>query len=117
MVFAISPSPSKRESKKEEEEKEEVKQALTATIKLHSGNVVENGFHEMFFPPMDVDGDLVLHSEWYTTTFCAVIADGYTRKPKYVQALALGVPCLSSRWIENCIKQVPPPITPNSSPA
>jgi hypothetical protein len=102
MVFAISLRSST-----------ETKEMLTRSIVGNSGHVVEDGFHEMFVSPQDVNGDLVLHSEWENTIFCAVIAEAYSRKAKYVQALALGVPCLSSRWIESCIKQVLPPIIPN----
>jgi hypothetical protein len=79
---------------------------LTKAIRTHSGHVVDAGFEELFQPPEDVDGDLVLYPQWEATTFCAVIADGYSRKTKYIQALALGIPCLSSRWVESCIKQV-----------
>ncbi|KAI1615567.1 DNA repair protein RAD9 [Exophiala viscosa] len=34
--------------------------------------------------------------------FTALLTDKHSRKIKYMQALALGVPCLSGRWIEAC---------------
>jgi hypothetical protein len=85
-----------------------VRETLTRTILLHSGNIVEEGFHEMFIP---FQGDLELHSEWTPSTFCAVIAETYSRRPKHMQALALGIPCLASRWIETCINKVHTPIS------
>lgn len=36
--------------------------------------------------------------------FACVIADKYSRRVKFLQALALGIPCLSGKWIEDCIK-------------
>ncbi|KAK7743084.1 radiation sensitive protein rad9 [Diatrype stigma] len=37
------------------------------------------------------------------TGFTALIADGHSRKVKYMQALALGLPCLAPKWITSCI--------------
>ncbi|KAI9682456.1 MAG: hypothetical protein M1829_000248 [Trizodia sp. TS-e1964] len=34
--------------------------------------------------------------------FACLIADKHSRRAKYFQALALGLPCLSGRWIEDC---------------
>lgn len=39
-----------------------------------------------------------------STGFACVIADKYSRRVKFLQALALGIPCLSGRWIDDCIK-------------
>ncbi|KAF2091046.1 hypothetical protein K490DRAFT_62377 [Saccharata proteae CBS 121410] len=35
--------------------------------------------------------------------FTALISDSHSRRAKYMQALALGLPCLSARWIRDCI--------------
>lgn len=35
--------------------------------------------------------------------FTALIADEHSRKAKYIQALALGLPCLAPRWITTCV--------------
>jgi hypothetical protein len=99
MVFAISMASSSKATEK-------TKETLTDTIIAHNGHVVEEGLDEMFEIAEDVEGDLVLKSEFSSTTFCAVIADVYSRKVKYLQALALGIPCLATKWIECCIKQV-----------
>ena len=90
------------------------RETLTKAVLMHNGHVVEDGLHEIFHTPDDVDGELVVCDEWAQSTFCAVIADGYSRKTKYLQALALGIPCLSSKWIDNCIRQVLIPLS--SSP-
>lgn len=82
------------------------RETLTKAVRMHNGHVVEDGLDGIFHDPDDVDGQLVIFDEWTSSTFCAVIADGYSRKTKYLQALALGMPCLSSRWIDNCIRQV-----------
>ena len=37
--------------------------------------------------------------------FACVIADKYSRRVKFLQALALGIPCLAGRWVEDCIKK------------
>ncbi|KAL8745123.1 MAG: hypothetical protein Q9190_002706 [Brigantiaea leucoxantha] len=37
--------------------------------------------------------------------FTCVLADTHSRSAKYIQALALGIPCLSSRWILDCISR------------
>lgn len=96
MVFAVS-----LDSSREEE-----RTTFVQSILSNSGRVLVDGLHQMFQPPQDVEGDLVLESEWSQMTFCAVIASEYSRKVKYLQALALGVPCLSVRWVDICIKQV-----------
>jgi len=37
--------------------------------------------------------------------FTAVIAPVHSRRAKFLQALALGLPCLANRWIDDCIKK------------
>lgn len=51
----------------------------------------------------DNDGDLRLTEHAKTLGFVAFIGDTYSRKSKFLQALALGLPCLSSFWIRRCI--------------
>lgn len=51
----------------------------------------------------DKDGDLRLTEHAKTLDFVAFIGDTYSRKSKFLQALALGLPCLSSFWIRRCI--------------
>ena len=51
----------------------------------------------------DQGGDLRLTEHAKTLGFVAFIGDTYSRKSKFLQALALGLPCLSSFWIRRCI--------------
>ncbi|RPB26689.1 hypothetical protein L211DRAFT_866183 [Terfezia boudieri ATCC MYA-4762] len=37
--------------------------------------------------------------------FACVIADKCSRRVKFLQALALGIPCLAGRWVDDCIKE------------
>jgi len=37
------------------------------------------------------------------TGFTCLLADKHCRMAKYIQALALGIPCLSTRWIQDCV--------------
>ena len=105
MVFAISLTQPPKSSSAATS-----KETFTQLIITNSGYVADEGLHDIFLLPDDVDGALILKPEFADTTFCAVIADGHSRKAKYLQALALGIPCLACRWIESCIQQVPPPL-------
>lgn len=98
MVFAVSggTSSSSRGNSKE---------SLSEMIAAHGGRVVEDGLHDLFDPSAGA-GALTLKPEFEGTTFCAVLADEFSRRVKYLQALALGLPCLATKWIEHCVKQV-----------
>lgn len=37
--------------------------------------------------------------------FTALIADRHSRRAKYMQALALGLPCVHPRWLRDCVAQ------------
>ena len=99
MVFAISGGSSSSRTRGNP------KESLSEMIAAHGGRVVEDGLHDLFDPIGEVD-DLALKPEFAGTTFCAVLADEYSRRVKYLQALALGLPCLATKWIEHCVKQV-----------
>ncbi|KAF8475624.1 hypothetical protein BDZ91DRAFT_710025 [Kalaharituber pfeilii] len=108
------------------------KRAITAKILAHGGRILDRGFDEMFKPlggtkhrsmtsnptssdtekDMDSDADVngsdeglkpLLDTE--EVGFACVIADKYCRRVKFLQALALGIPCLSGKWIEDCVKK------------
>jgi hypothetical protein len=58
------------------------------------------------FPPTvsyKQKGELVPGPAARDLSFVAFIGNHYTRKSKFVQALALGFPCLSSRWVMDCV--------------
>lgn len=75
----------------------------------NGGLLLEDGFDSLFesFSPADPlvfdSGNLSLSDLGKSLKFASVIADDYSRKTKYIQALALGLPCISWRWVRCCI--------------
>lgn len=76
------------------------------------GTVLHDGFQELFqtLPPMtaidatsDDNTDLALSQRGLEGGFTALVADAHSRKAKYMQALALGLPCLAQQWITACL--------------
>ncbi|EAA31374.3 hypothetical protein NCU08879 [Neurospora crassa OR74A] len=121
MAFAIS-FQSKRtgESTDQYNARMETATSIEKRIKQAGGRILDNGFDELFepipiqpatsaskneghtsSPPSDVD--LPLNSTGRDTGFTALIADGHSRKVKYMQALGLGLPILASRWVITCL--------------
>ncbi|KFZ05320.1 hypothetical protein V501_08465 [Pseudogymnoascus sp. VKM F-4519 (FW-2642)] len=98
--------------------------AVTRLIKSHGGRLLD-GFNDLFtdgptsllttpstatkqpLPPLKHKqkqiGELALAPGAQELGFVAFIGDHYTRKSKFVQALALGLPCLSGRWVTTCV--------------
>lgn len=74
------------------------KSSLTHLIRINGGMVLQDGFHELFAS----DG-ITPKPNYGALGFTALIADRHSRKEKYMQALALNLPCLSGRWIESCL--------------
>ena len=110
MVFAVSYV-----------EKEDVKSRVTKLIVENGGRILKDGFNELFefpssIPPATPSKSLAVdqntsgekkfrlapHAE--NVGFACLIADRHSRREKYMQALALNLPCLSGRWIEDCIR-------------
>ncbi|MCJ1365770.1 hypothetical protein MMC16_004895 [Acarospora aff. strigata] len=103
MVFAITYGDNEQE-----------KQRVIRHIKLNSGRVVQDGFHELFHLPHlepaastnnegSNDTPLCLKPDAAQLGFACVIADGHSRRKKHLQALALGLPSLAGRWVEDCV--------------
>ncbi|KAK4975695.1 radiation sensitive protein rad9 [Elasticomyces elasticus] len=109
MVFAVT-------YVSNEDEKNRVMQAITS----NGGRILEQGFHEMFHTPEmygaaspsnkhspatrkdNVEGKdqtLRLTDSARDYGFVALIADKHSRRAKYMQALALNLPCLSGLWV------------------
>jgi hypothetical protein len=94
------------------------KEAVSRVIKANGGRVLEVGFHELFEQgPVGTalssqgrsrsdpaSGNLVLKEEAKQLGFVALITDSHSRSTKYLQALALNVPCLHLRWIEDSLR-------------
>jgi DNA repair protein RAD9 len=108
MVFALSYG-----------DNDEAKSRITKMILDNDGSILKDGFNELFelpwhaplttptkspAPGANCDNDqfrLAANAE--EVGFACLIADKHSRRPKYMQALALNIPCLSDRWIEDCI--------------
>lgn len=84
MVFAVSYEDADR------------RRGLNSLIWTNGGRIVgDDGFGEIFEPD-----SMALKPKYAASAFTALLADKHSRKPKYLQALALGLPCLSGQWIE-----------------
>jgi hypothetical protein len=55
--------------------------------------------------PQPADGEISLTAAARHLGFTALVADGHSRKVKYMQALALGLPCIAHRWITTCLER------------
>ena len=76
----------------------ERKSSLTHLITSNGGTILLEGFNELF------DNDsMTLKPKFANLGFTALLADRHSRKAKYLQALALNLPCLSGKWVETCI--------------
>jgi len=84
MAFAVS-------YVKQQSEKENVSTLITGTL---SKPRAQHG---------DVDSELKISPAATSIGFTALIADEHSRKAKYMQALALGIPCISGYWISACV--------------
>lgn len=99
-------------------EDEASKNRITRLIMDHGGTVLHEGFTELFDPSSvcamstptkgreDADSNMVrlrLNGLAEKIGFACLIADTHSRREKYMQALALNLPCLSGRWVEDCI--------------
>jgi hypothetical protein len=96
MAFAVSYS-------KHEEEKNEV----TRLIVDNGGQVLQEGFDNLFETSKFTESEagLTLSAAAKPLGFAALIADEHSRKAKYMQALALGLPCISGQWILACVSK------------
>jgi hypothetical protein len=96
---------------------ENEKQRVVHQIKQNGGRILDSGFEELFdlepsaltSPIKDtansssLEGKLVLNTEAREIGFTCLIADTHSRKAKWMQALALGLPCISGKWVEDCV--------------
>jgi hypothetical protein len=96
MAFAVSYS-------KHEQEKNEV----TKLIADNGGQILQEGFDTLFDVSKlrESEAGLTLSTAAKPLGFSALIADEHSRKAKYMQALALGLPCISGQWILACVSR------------
>lgn len=117
MAFAISFQGKKPgESSEQYNARIDFSATVQKRIKQAGGRILENGFDELFETlPMDTpssspgstptgaESKISLTREGRSAGFTALIADGHSRKVKYMQALALGLPCVAVRWVTACL--------------
>lgn len=94
---------------------EETRENVTDQILSNGGRLVD-GFEELFdipslklassskqSPKKPTKSTFRITQEARAIGFACVIADKHCRKAKYIQGLALGIPCLATRWVDDCI--------------
>jgi hypothetical protein len=95
------------------------KEEIARSIKMNGGLVLEHGFHELFdYESADMPSSqsrrrsasvaessvgLTLKPVYKDLGFVALISDSHSRSTKYIQALALNVPCLHLRWVQDSL--------------
>ncbi|KAI0977077.1 hypothetical protein F4678DRAFT_455224 [Xylaria arbuscula] len=110
MVFAISFQD--RQHSQRGRDKSLSKESLEDMIRQEGGKILDDGFNALFeidtlttsvkaSPTPILSNSLKLLDK--ETGFTALIADGHSRKVKYMQALALGIPCLAPQWVSTCV--------------
>ena len=81
-------------------------------ILSNGGMILDNGFDELLdvpalsrvpAPDQDSGASFDLTSGAQQLGFTCLIADKHCRRAKFIQALALGIPCLATRWISDCV--------------
>ncbi|KAI1178396.1 hypothetical protein F4777DRAFT_575931 [Nemania sp. FL0916] len=111
MVFAISLQ-DRQQSQHKGKDKSPSKSSLEDSIRQEGGTILDDGFNDLFqFDSLPTSAkassSTVLSSSLKLLDseigFAALIADGHSRKVKYMQALALGIPCLAPKWITACV--------------
>ncbi|KAI1425833.1 hypothetical protein F5Y12DRAFT_321140 [Xylaria sp. FL1777] len=112
MVFAISLQD--RHHSQRGKDKFVSKSSLEDMIRQEGGKILDDGFNPLFefdtlgtsaraSPTAILSNSLKLLDR--ETGFVALIADGHSRKVKYMQALALGIPCLAPKWVTACVSK------------
>ncbi|KAG5941047.1 hypothetical protein E4U59_001975 [Claviceps monticola] len=102
MIFALSFSDNPQRTK------------LEVKMTQAGATIIHEGFQELFEPSPVLHTNSALEESHDCLTlaranleygFAAVIADSHSRKAKYMQALALGLPCLAPQWAYTCLKK------------
>jgi hypothetical protein len=101
-------------------EDETSKNRVTKLIEENGGTLLHEGFTQLFEASSIIPNDTPTKASAKDETknqglrltalaedvgFACLIADTHSRREKYMQALALNLPCLSGRWVEDCLAQ------------
>lgn len=98
MAFAISFQERRDgESAEEYDQRCRASEDLAALVASAGGRVLRHGFSELL-DPSEAGPGVELRDEARELGFTALLADGHSRKVKFMQALALGLPCLAYQW-------------------
>lgn len=98
------------------------KNNILRLIKENGGSILRTGFTELFESSSvqrssvsptkgnKKEGNSFLSGLTLTDSaqnigFTCLIANTHSRREKFMQALALNIPCLSGRWVEDCVTQ------------
>ncbi|KAG0634223.1 hypothetical protein HOY80DRAFT_895270 [Tuber brumale] len=87
-------------------ENESEKRIVSHRVTSNGGRLVDNDFEDLFHqePPAAAAAGLTPRTESAYVGFTCVIANKHSRRVKFLQALALGIPCLAPRWVEDCVR-------------
>ncbi|OTA99935.1 hypothetical protein M426DRAFT_324738 [Hypoxylon sp. CI-4A] len=111
MVFALS---FQDKPARKNKEKQTDKASIERMIRQGGGKILDDSFEALFkFDSFQTtSSSTATHALSSSLTpldqntgFTALITDGHSRKVKYMQALALGLPCLAPRWITTCVSK------------
>ena len=88
-------------------ENESEKRTVSHRITSNGGRLVDNDFEDLFHQeaPTAAGRGLTPRAESAYIGFACVIASKHSRRVKFLQALALGIPCLAPRWVEDCTRE------------
>jgi len=88
-------------------ENESEKRTVSHRITSNGGRLVDNDFEDLFHQeaPTTTGRGLTPRVESAYVGFTCVIANKHSRRVKFLQALALGIPCLAPRWVEDCARE------------
>ncbi|KAK2809779.1 hypothetical protein FQN49_008585 [Arthroderma sp. PD_2] len=91
---------------------------VEAMLSDNGGVILKDGFDQLFEPSswalalptatteqVQTEGPLILTQRAKEMGFTCLITDQYSRRAKYMQALALNLPCLASQWVYECIEK------------
>ncbi|MCJ1401448.1 hypothetical protein MMC11_004661 [Xylographa trunciseda] len=91
------------------------RQQILQHIQTNGGLLLGDGFDELFnLPSFSIDSPsdnadpstsmpFRLKANYSQRGFTCLVADKHCRNQKFFQALALGIPCLATRWVRDCI--------------
>ncbi|KAF2228992.1 hypothetical protein EV356DRAFT_571459 [Viridothelium virens] len=98
---------------------------MMGLVHRNGGLILPDGFDELFSitptdPTPPVASSLTLKPQYQNLGFTALLTDRHSRSAKYMQALALHLPILSARWVDDTLDSGSPspiPYAPYLLPA